>query len=71
MKDVYKLVIAFLCWCVILLSAFMLIVLTCAPGFVIAKPVIFTVCVLIIVCAIAVKIFDPAFSKKITSSTGK
>lgn len=71
MKDFTKLCIAFAAWCVIILSAFMTLVLELTPGVELGKPVIVIVAVLQIAGAVAVRLFDPAFAKKVTSATGK
>lgn len=70
MKEFWKLAVAFVSWCCIILLPFALIVL-CLAGITVTKPVLVIVCTLIIVCAVLVKVFDSAFAKKVTSATGK
>jgi Na+-transporting NADH:ubiquinone oxidoreductase subunit NqrB len=71
MKDVWKQFIVFVAWSVIFLAAFSLVMLAVLPGVAITKPPVFIIGLVIIVCAFLVKLFDPAFTKKITSATGK
>jgi hypothetical protein len=71
MKGVWKLFIVFIAWSLIILTPFALLVLAFVPEVVIGKPFIIVASLVIIVCAVFVKVFDPAFTKKVTSATGK
>lgn len=64
MKDWIKLLVCFMGWTVILLTAFALLVIAVAPGMAVSKPLLF-------IASLAVTITrDAVFVKRHTSATG-
>lgn len=70
MDNVKRLFLSFLCWVVALLAAFAQMVVSLVPKATFGKPLAFIVSVVVIAAIVAAKIFDPSFTKKVTSATG-